>query len=516
MDLKILLITGFSITVEIINDSPYYAPSPYQISIDGKVVKHNERRNVFSIFDLKPETNYLVEVKSKDKRGFLNFKTKSISYALNVKKFKAIGDGKHDDTLAIQTAIMACPQDGVVFFPKGTYLVKTLFLKSDISLYLKKGATIIASHNRDDYAILPGVIYNLDSEIVLGSWEGNPLPSYTSLITGLNCKNIRIFGEGILDGNGASGPWWHNPKHKYGAYRPRCIFLNDCENVVIQGVTVQNSPAWTIHPFYCRNLEFYDLKIINPKDAPNTDGCNPESCIEVKMIGLHFSVGDDCIAIKSGKIYMAKHHLQPSSDIEIRNCLMEDGHGGVVFGSEISGGAKNVKVSQCIFSGTDRGLRIKTRRGRGQELIENISFENILMERVKSAFVINMFYFCDPDGKTEYIWSKEPLPVDERTPRLGNFTFRNITVRDVRVSAGFFYGLPESKIEGINLENITVDYAKEEEYDYPAMMSNIDPVTKLGFYFNNINNVNIKNVQIEGQKGEAYHFKNIKKIKNNA
>ena len=130
-----------------------------------------------------------------------------------------------------------------------------------------------------------------------------------------------------------------------------------------------NSPAWTIHPYFSKNVRFLDLYIKNHKYSHNTDGCDPESCDGVDIIGVRFSVGDDCIAIKAGKIYMGMKYQTPCKNLTIRNCYMKDGHGGVVLGSEMSGGIKDLTVERCIFEGTDRGLRIKTRRGRGKYAI---------------------------------------------------------------------------------------------------------------------------------------------------
>ena len=199
-------------------------------------------------------------------------------------------------------------------------------------------------------------------------------------------------------------------KKRQTAWRPRSIFLNQCKNIVFEGIKIQNSPSWTVHPFYSDNLKFLNLEIVNPKNSPNTDGIDPESCKNVDIIGVKFSVGDDCIAIKSSKIYMGKRLRKPSANLNIRNCYMEHGHGGVVIGSEIAGGVQNVLIEKCIFKGTDKGIRVKTRRGRGKDsIINGITAENIYMDEVKVPFVINAFYFCDPDGKTKYVWTKDAL-----------------------------------------------------------------------------------------------------------
>lgn len=511
MKLKILFLSAFNITIEIENNTPYYTKEPYEVFLNEEKVIARGNKNVFSLAGLKPSKSYQLVLKTERKVAELSFQTPEVKYILSVKDFKAKGDGKTDDTLAFQAAIAACPKDGILYVPEGKYHVKSLFLKSNLKIYLSKDAKLIGSINRDDYAILPGVIRSSDDELVLGSWEGNPLDIYTSLITGINVENVMIFGEGEIDCSGNLAPWWLEPKKKIGAYRPRGIFLNACKQVTIQGVTLRNCPSWSIHPFYSDDLCFYDIKILNPHDAANTDGLNPESCRNIEIIGVHFSVGDDCIAIKSGKIYMAKKHFRPTSNLVIRNCLMEKGHGAVVFGSEISGGAENVTVSQCAFIETDRGLRIKTRRGRGNKPIHNVKFDNIYMRGVKNAFVINMFYFCDPDGKTEYVYSKKPLPVDERTPALGSFHFKNIVAEETKVSAGFFYGLPESPIAEVVLEEISMSFS-EEEYGKPAMMSFIEDFSRLGFYFNNVTKVKIQNVTVNGQNGEKFIFENVSEI----
>lgn len=515
MQLKIIFLSPFAITAEIENDFPHFSPFSYNVLLNGEEKITNGRKNVFSIEGLVPDREYRLLLKAENREAELQFRTSPIEYILSVKDFGAKGDGRNDDTLAIQAAIMACPQNGVVYFPKGNYLIKSIFLKSDLQIYLPAGSKLSASPERAAYPLLPGVIRGRTAELVLGSWEGNPLDIYASPVTGLDADRVTIYGQGEIDCSGDKGPWWQEPKKKFAAFRPRGIFLNNCREVRIQGITLKNAPSWSIHPFYCDEIGFYDIKILNPPDAPNTDGLNPESSQNVEIIGVHFSVGDDCIAIKSGKIYMAKKHLRPTANLEIRNCLMERGHGAVVFGSEISGGAENVSVTKCVFRETDRGLRIKTRRGRGNEPINNVVFKNIVMEGVENAFVINMFYFCDPDGKTEYVYSKKALPVDERTPALGSFRFQDITAKDTKVSAGYFYGLPESPIKEIILENIIVEYSEEEVYGKPAMMSYIEDFTKLGFYFNNVASVKIKNVALAGQKGDKFIFENVQKIENN-
>ncbi len=217
---------------------------------------------------------------------------------------------------------MACPKDSRVLIPEGIYKVTSLFLKDDVKIELEKGAVLEAYTDRTMFPIFPEAVqsYDEEKEYILGTWEGNPLPMFSAIITGVNVKNAVLYGEGILDGKAGKeeGNWWNNPKVMNIAFRPRMIFLNQCENIVVQGITVQNSPSWNIHPFFSNHLRFLDLSVLNPKDSPNTDGLDPESCRDLEIAGVYFSLGDDCIAVKSGKIYMGAKYRTPSEDITIR------------------------------------------------------------------------------------------------------------------------------------------------------------------------------------------------------
>lgn len=182
---------------------------------------------------------------------------------------------------------------------------------------------------------------------------------------------------------------------------------------------------------------------------------------------------------------------------------MQFGHGAIVLGSEMSGGVKNLKVERCYFDHTDRGLRIKTRRGRGNTaVIDGVEFNNIYMDNVLTPLVINMFYFCDPDGKTEYVWSKEKLPVDDRTPFLGKFTFNNIKAVNCEVCAGYFYGLPEMPIQQININDSELSFKDDAKADTPAMMSFAEECLRRGLVFKNVKEINLKNVRIDNQLGK--------------
>lgn len=515
MNFNIVLKTSTSLTIELENQSCFKSVQAYTLKLNGELVAKHLNQNVYSIYQLKPNTSYLVTVINEEtgESTTKEVQTEQESICLNVKQFNAKGNGLTDDTLAIQTAIMSCPDYGRVLIPKGTYLVKTIFLKSNLTLELEKGATLLYSASFEDGAILPGYTKNAQGdEYYLGSWEGNPLDTFTALIQGINVSNVNLIGEGVLDGNGSKG-WWDYPKVRNVAWRPRLFQILHSNHVNVQGITLQNSPSWTVHPVFSDDLKFIDLKIINPKDSPNTDGLDPESCHRVLILGVHFSVGDDCIALKSGKIYLGSRLKRASEYITIRNCSMNFGHGAVVIGSEMAGGVKHVLVEQCLFNETDRGLRIKTRRGRGEAaIIEDIKFRHIEMEKVLTPLVVNCFYFCDPDGHSDYVKTKEALPVDHRTPLIRDFIFEDIKCQNSEVTAAYFYGLPEQSIESLSLKDCEFHFTKEATPGVPAMMDDIPDYCQNGMILNNINEVKLENITFKNVIGETMKFHNVKKV----
>lgn len=520
MRIDLINATSRDICFELVGTGRYYTDEKYDIYLNGNKMLTTDKV-ITSVYNLSPDTEYLVEAKAENGDqvlGSLTVKTEYEFVTLNVRDFGAKGDGVHDDTLAIQTAIMACPKKGRVYVPAGVYKIVSLFLKSDLVLDLAKDATLSAFTEREKFGILPGIIQSYDEkdEYNLGTWEGNPLDCFTGIITGLYVENVVITGEGTIDGCTSFENWWHNCKVMNIAWRPRLVFLSHCKNITMHGVTVTNSPSWTLHPYFTDGMYFYDVKVINPANSHNTDGLDPESCTDIKIIGVYFSVGDDCIAIKSGKIYMGRKHKIPTSKVSIRQSCMRDGHGAVTVGSEIAAGVKEVKIEDCLFLNTDRGLRVKTRRGRGKDsVLDNIVFENITMDNVMTPFVVNSFYFCDPDGKTEYVASKEALPVDERTPEIDRLVFKNIEAHNCHVAAAYIYGLPEKKISSVTFENIHVDYAKEPKSGVAAMMLGCDEGRLQGIVAANIEELVVKNVVVEGCEGETFVLTGIDNIKSN-
>lgn len=515
MELILVNSTARNAVVELTKSGKYYTEKKYELFLNGEKLMDSDKV-ITSIYGLKPDTEYEIKaLYDGTEIGPVCFRTAYEFVTLNVREFGALGDGTHDDTNAIQCAIMACPKDSRVFVPAGVYKITSLFLKDDLTLELDKGAVLSAFTEREKFPILPGMIESYDekSEYNLGSWEGNPLDTFSAIICGINVKNVTITGQGTIDGCTTFENWWNNCKVRNIAWRPRLFFINHCQNITMHGITVQNSPSWTIHPYFSQHLKFIDVKIHAPANSHNTDGLDPESCTDVLVLGTYISVGDDCIAIKSGKIYMAQKYQTPTSDMVVRQCCMRDGHGAVTVGSEIAAGVCDVHITDCLFLNTDRGLRVKTRRGRGKlSVLDNISFENIDMDNVMTPFVVNSFYFCDPDGKTEYVGSRKPLPVDDRTPAIKHLTFKNIKAENCHVAGTYIYGLPESKIERLTFENIEFSFAEDAKPGVAAMMLGCDEAKKQGLIVNNIKELVLKNVQINGCEGEPIIAENVDSV----
>ncbi|MDE7305954.1 MAG: glycoside hydrolase family 28 protein, partial [Clostridia bacterium] len=384
------------------------------------------------------------------------------------------------------------------------------FLKSYITIYLENGATLLANPDRNEYPVLPASVGGNN----LGTWQGEEAECFASIITAFKCENISIIGEGTIDCNALAGDWYTNHRIKRIAWRPRGLFFNRCKNILVQGISVKDTPSWNVHPYFCKNVKLFDLTLKNIPSMPTTDGIDPDCCDGVEIIGVKISVGDDCIAIKSGTLELAKKYKIPSRNILIRNCLMCEGHGGVVFGSELSGGIENVTVTKCVFDGTDRGLRIKTRRGRGRiGKCGGVTFSDIEMINVKVPFVINMYYnMGDETGHTEYVYTTKKLPIDDRTPKVGSFTFKNMTCSGVEYSAGAFYGLPEAPIKNIKFEDVEFSYNKNSEAGFPDMREENEAVKNQGLDFRFVEEVTLKNVTITGQDGEEVLLEEVGKF----
>lgn len=514
--IKFLTNTPFGFVMEIQNEEAYYSGYHYELLLNGES-RGTYDKNVVPVFGLKPDTDYQVSLRIIGDDGentgnaenavnaesiSAEIHTEKPGYLLDVHDFNALGDGESDDTLAINTAIYLAPKGSCVYIKKGTYIVSSILLKSDVDIYLEEGCLIKRTGDRTSMSTAPGYLKNYDysRSTVLASWEGNPLDSYSSLIFGYEADNVRIYGDGIIDGNGEDGKWWDDRYEKNVGYRPRNLFINHCTDITIAGITSRNSAAWNFHPFYSENVHIYGVSLKSKEISPNTDGCNPESCKNVDIVGCHFSVGDDCIAIKSGKYFMSTYDYKPCENLYIANCYMGDGHGGITLGSEISCGVRNLTVEKCFMDGTDRGIRIKTRRGRGSgSILDNIVIKNLYMNNVLHGITFNMYYHCDPDGKSAYVQNKEYQPKDEYTPEIKNVFIENVKAYDIRGCAIFLYGLPESMIENVKITGNTFTFNKNRIQSPPAMLQGFEMVDNLGVFIRNAKKLELRDNTIVGE-----------------
>ena len=498
--MKITLVRSMarSAVFELVNSGCYRAPAPYTVSLDGATVCEGDT-NVFSLYSLEPGRSYTLAVTLDGVTDTLDFTTAEESFFVDASRYGLVADGTTDNTGKLQAALSTCPKGGTVYVPAGRYRTASLFMKSNTTLYLEKGAVLLGDNDRTHYPILPGVLpsENEVDEYYLTGWEGNPLDSFAGLLNITQVHDVVVTGEGTLDCDAENGDWWVNPKVKRIAWRPRAVAAVDSENVCLHGITVQNSYSWTIHPIFVKHLDLLNFNINNPYNAPNTDGIDPESCEYTRIIGVNIHVGDDCIAMKASKVFLGMKLKRSCEHTVIRNCLLDKGHGGIVIGSEMSGGVKDMVVTQCLMDHTDRGLRVKTRRGRGNTaVIDGLVFRNVEMQGVKAPFVINMFYFCDPDGHGPYVQCREPLPVDEYTPKLGSLTMENIVATDAQFAGCYFDGLPEQPIERVTMRDVSITFDPNAKEGQAAMADNRPLVKKLAIYAENVKEIDLHNVKI--------------------
>ena len=515
MNLSLIRSMTRSAVFELENGLCYRPAHPFTVTLNGKTIYEACQTNVFSLFSLLPGTEYTVGVQAEGESLTCTFTTEAETFFVDASRYGLVADGTTDNTLKLQAALSTCPKGGTVYVPAGRYRTCSLFLKSNTTLYLEKGAVLLGDNDRTHYPILPGVIPS-ENEVdgyYLTGWEGNPLDSFAGLLNITQVHDVVVTGEGTLDCDAENGDWWVTPKIKRIAWRPRAVAAVDSENICLHGITVQNSYSWTIHPIFVKHLDLLNFNINNPYNAPNTDGIDPESCEYIRIIGVNIHVGDDCIAMKASKVFLGMKLKKSCEHTVICNCLLDKGHGGIVIGSEMSGGVKDMVVTQCLMDHTDRGLRVKTRRGRGKDAVnEGITFEHIRMDEVLTPFVVNSFYFCDKDGKTDYVQSREALPVDDRTPGFGATTFCDIEATNCHAAAAYITGLPESKVTRLTFQDVHVTFADDAEPFVPAMACGVEPMVRQGIIAQNVAVLDLQNVVIEGQDGEELQLQNVDKV----
>jgi len=456
---------------------------------------------------------------------------------VSINEFGGVADGVTLNTEAFAKAMDALSQKGggTLNVPSGVWYTGPIVFKSNINLHLEKGALILFSSNFDLYPLVNTVFEGLDTR------------RCQSPISGRNLKNIAITGEGSINGSGEAwrplkkskvtdSHWkkvvnsggvvidknyWFPTKGSLKGHqmsdmnvpkgnlsdaeweeikdflRPVMISFIECENVLFEGVLFENSPAWNIHPLMCKNVILDNVFVRNPGYSQNGDGLDLESCINSIIVNSTFDVGDDAICIKSGKDEDGRRRARPTENVIIDNCKVFQGHGGFVVGSEMSGGVKNISVSNCQFLGTDVGLRFKSTRGRGG-VVENIYIRDINMFDIATeSFLFDLYY----GGKSavealedgDETPKEEKIPaVNEKTPVFRNIFVKNLTSRNAR-RAMFFNGLPEMNIENINVENVSISATYGAE-----LVESKD--------------INFKNVKITPQNGPALILKNVKDV----
>jgi len=397
--------------------------------------------------------------------------------------YGAVADGKTDNTEAIRKAIAACNAAGggrVVVTP-GVFLTGAIHLKSNVNLHIAEGATL--KFIPDPAKYLPAV---------LTRFEGTECMNYSPLIYAFDQENIAVTGKGALDGSASNENWWawkssgresirrlleFNDKgtpvseRVFGeghGLRPNFIQPYRSRNILIEGVTINNSPMWEIHPVLCTNVTVRGVTIVS--HGPNNDGCDPESCRDVLIEDCVFDTGDDCIAIKSGRNDDGRRIATPSENIIVRNCVMKDGHGGVVMGSEISGGVRNVFVEDCKMDSPnlDRALRFKSNAKRGG-VIENIFMRNVEVGRVAEAILtIDFLYETGANGPHKPVVRNVAIENvrSASSPRVMWIAgFPGAVIEDIRFADCAFRGVEASEFVqnagAISFKNVSIEPANK-------------------------------------------------------
>ncbi|AEC01281.1 glycoside hydrolase family 28 protein [Parasphaerochaeta coccoides] len=434
----------------------------------------------------------------------------------DIREFGAVEGAGHDAGSAIAAAVAeASRHGGEVLIPSGTWHTGPVTLASGITFRLAEGSRLVFIPDEDLY--VP----------VYSRWEGVSCWCMHPCLFISESHDVTVTGTGVIDGSGKS--WWESARRKRALHmkpetpmekklaalnpgyadqpgggggrqcqflRPPLLQILDSTRVTVEGVTLTGSPFWTLHPVFSSGLTFRDVKIINPADAPNTDGIDIDSCQDVMVTGCLVDVGDDGIALKSGSGPDGIAAGRPTRNVRVSGCTVRSAHGGIVIGSETAAGISGLVAEDCLFDGTDRGIRIKTRRGRGGA-ISDLRFERLTMRNNLCPLAINMYYRC---GTTEgSLFSLSPEPIDDTTPSIGNILVRDCVATGSQASAGFIVGLPERPITELVVEDSSFGVMPESNVstDESDMFLGLPHVDGRGIRLRNVQG-DFRSVKVEG------------------
>lgn len=408
----------------------------------------------------------------------------------DITKFGAVADEAKDSADAIARAISRCNEagGGRVVIPPGVFATAAIHFKSNVDLHLSAGATL--KFSRDPRRYLP---------VVYTRWEGTECLNYSPFVYAYEQDNIAITGTGTLDGQADCEHWWPwkgrtdcgwskgQPSQvdarnalmqmgeknvpltdrKFGEghlLRPSFIQPVRGKNILIEGVTIVNSPMFEINPLFCDNVTVRNVKINS--HGPNNDGCDPDSCTNMLIENCVFDTGDDCIAIKSGRNRDGRRIARPSENIVIRNCRMKDGHGGVAIGSEMSGGVRNVFVERCTMDSPhlNEALRLKTNAMRGG-VIENVYMRDVTIGEIADAILQIDFYY-------------EEGPKGPERPQVRNIDVRDVTCRQAKYAV-YARGFRDAPIRDVQVEHCTFEHVTEAN-----VVDNVQDLTLRGVTMN--------------------------------